>query len=67
MIVCFICMFEMVENGNFGGGYSLSLLVWSSGSISGKKVAMNALVLSSFEAATVVDPCHDPFPMLSPI
>src|SRR5882724_665821 len=55
-ITHFICAFEMVEKGNFGGGYSLSLLVCSSNSVSRKKVATNALVLSSFEAATVMCP-----------
>jgi len=56
VITRFICVFEMVEKGNFGGGYSLLLLVCSSDSISGKKVATYALVLSSFEAATVTGP-----------
>jgi len=56
VITHFICMFDMAENGNFGGGYLLSLLVCSSSSGSGKKVATNALVLSFFEAASVADP-----------
>src|SRR5882724_6466842 len=49
-------MFDMAENMNFWVRYSSSVLVCSSSSGSGKKVAMNPLAFSSFETALDADP-----------
>ena len=52
-------VFVIVEKENFGGGYSVFVLICSSGPGAGKNVFMKALDFSSFVVAVVADstPC----------
>ena len=60
-----ICVFIIVEKGNFWGGYSFSVLISSSGSGDEKNAFMNALVFSSFDVASMTGPssCFSRFSM----